>query len=299
MKQKVTVVLTVRNEEKMIRDCLESVKDWADEIVVVDDSSTDKTIEIVKKYTSKIFNFNSNGYVEASRNFAIQKAKNDWILVLDADERVGKKLLEKLDDINTEEITHVYIPRKNIIFGKWIEHTGWWPDYQIRYFLKNKISWPDKIHSKPVLTGKEERLNPEEDLSILHENYQTVSQFILRMDRYTTIEADQSEGEFKWPDLIKKPSNEFYRRFFVGNGYKDNLHGLALSILMVFYVFVVQLKLWEKKKFVETNQKEFMDNLEKEAKTVAKEFGFHFMNQKINNTKNIFQKNFLRVKSKI
>src|SRR6266498_5902614 len=133
---KISVVVTVFNGEKTLNACLESVK-WADEIIVVDDGSTDGTISIAKKHTDKIYHHKSQGFVEPARNFAISKTTGDWILVLDADEQVPQSLAEKLQELAGQSETEcVNLPRKNIIFNKWIQHTGWWPDYNIRFFKK-------------------------------------------------------------------------------------------------------------------------------------------------------------------
>ncbi|MBI4039708.1 glycosyltransferase family 2 protein [Candidatus Daviesbacteria bacterium] len=250
---KISAVVNTLNEEKNIARCLESVK-WADEIVVVDDGSTDKTVAIAQKYTDKIYHHQSVGYVEPARVFAMDKASYDWIFLIDADEEAPKELADILQstDYGKEDIAHVQIPRKNLIFGQWIKHTGWWPDYQVRFFQKGTVIWPNAIHLKPQTFGRELRLEAREDLAIVNQNYDTVSQFINRMNRYTDIEAQEKINQgykFVWPDLILKPTEEFMRRFFAWEGYKDGLHGLALSLLQAFSLLVFYIKIWEKQGF--------------------------------------------------
>ncbi len=135
---KISVVVCTYNDEDKIARCLDSVS-FADEIVVVDDGSRDKTIELASKYTKNIFKHKSVGYVEPVRNFAISKATGDWILVVDSDEVIGEKLAKEIREFSKEtEFSFVEVPRKNIIFGKWMKASMWWPDYNIRFFKKKR-----------------------------------------------------------------------------------------------------------------------------------------------------------------
>lgn len=257
MPQKISVVINTLNEEKNIQRALKSV-DWIDEIIVCDMHSTDKTVNIAKERGARIVYFRNTHYVEPARNFAISKANNDWVLVLDADEEIPQSLKEKIIQLVNKNIISEYIeiPRKNIIFNKWMRASMWWPDYQVRLFKKGSVIWQDKIHSKPLLKGSGLKLGAEEGLAIVHHNYQTISQFIERMNRYTTIEAKHLTDEgykFNWKDLIEKPLNEFLSRFFTNKGYLDGLHGLSLSFLQSFSFLVVYLKLWELSRFKESD----------------------------------------------
>lgn len=299
----ISVVLTVRNEEKKIRDCLESIK-WADEIIVVDDGSTDKTHQIAREYTSKIFLHKSVGFVEPVRNFAVSKASGKWILILDADERVPETLSEKLREISHLE-THavsVQLPRKNVIFGKWIQHTGWWPDYQVRFFKKGSVVMSDLIHKKPESKGEMIQLESKPEFAILHYHYDTISEFIQRMDRYTNIEAKEivaSNSQFLWTDLITKPFNEFLSRFFARGGYKDGLHGLVLAFLQAVSAFVVSLKVWEQQKFFEVDPKTLFKETEVEAKKMRKDLLFWFTNENVSEIKNPIKKTAYRLLRKL
>lgn len=292
----ISVVLVVKNEEKNIERCLTSVKDFADEIIVVDDSSTDKTVEIAKKFTDKIFLHKSLGYVEPARNFAISKATGDFVLILDADEELTKSLGETLRSISEgSDSDVVVIPRKNITFSSWIKNTGWWPDYQIRFFRKGKVIWKDKIHSVPEVQGIEKKLEAKEENALVHHNYQSISQFILKLDRYTTTEAEEVKNEkFRPEDLIKKPAAEFVNRFFSSRGYKDGVHGLALSLLMAFYILVVELKKWEEKDFIDNDQDSVLEITENGMKESNKILRYWFLTAKINEAKNPLKKILLR-----
>src|SRR3989344_3276878 len=136
---KISVVINTLNEEANLPRALASVKSFANEIVVVDMMSDDKTVEIAKKAGAKVYEFKRVGYVEPARNFAISKAEGDWIFILDADEELTASLSRELSKIaKNGSADYVRVPRKNMIFGKWVEHSRWWPDYNIRFFKKGK-----------------------------------------------------------------------------------------------------------------------------------------------------------------
>jgi len=298
---KISVVLGVFNEEDNIKRCLESVK-WADEIIVVDDGSTDKTVEIAKKYTDKIFHHKSEGYVEPTRNFGIGKAGGDWILLLDADEEIPDKLAKRLREVMKEDIDYVWVPRKNIIFGKWLKNEGWWPDYNVRFFKKGAVTWSNKIHSKPEIIGKELQLENDEDLAIIHHNYKTVSQFLEKLDRYTTIEAEEfinSNKNFSQSSLITSPMEEFLSRMFARRGYKDGYHGFLLSSLEAFSMQVAMAKVWEKQGFKEVEERVFVKDLQREAKTYRKRVRYWIASFLLEKTKNPVKKTFLRTVRKL
>src|SRR3990167_8259410 len=153
--------------------------------------SDDKTQDIAKKFGAKVFEHDRTGYVEPARNYAISKTTGDWILVLDADEEIAKFLADKLRQISTDSKSADYyrLPRKNIIFGKWIKHSRWWPDYNIRFFLKGSVSWTEVIHSIPMTKGKGADLEADEKNAIIHHHYTSVNQYVERLNRYTTEHA--------------------------------------------------------------------------------------------------------------
>lgn len=296
-KIKISAVLVVKNEEKNIKRCLSSVKDLADEIIVVDEQSTDKTVEIAQEFTDKIFNHKSSGFVEPARNFSIEKASGDWILILDADEEIEKGLFAKLKNISEKgESDYVLIPRKNLSFNAWIKNTGWWPDYQIRFFRKGKVIWQEKIHSKPEVSGKQKTLEPTEENALVHHNYDSVSQFLSKLDMYTTVEVSQvSDRTFILSNLIKNPVNEFISRYFSHKGYRDGIHGFVLSVLMAFYIFVVEIKIWEKSGFNDKDQNEALSVVKSEARSVNKLLRYWLITTSITESKNPLQKIFLKI----
>lgn len=291
---KISAVINTFNEEKNIERAIKSVE-WADEILVCDMYSDDDTAVIAKKLGAKIIFHKRVGFVELARNIAISKAQGDWILVLDADEEIPSDLADKIREIISKDgvVTHVEIPRKNIIFGKALKASMWWPDYNTRLFKKNSVTWGNKIHSKPKTEGQGLALPAVESHAIIHYHYQSVSQFLQRMDRYTSIQAKElkeSGYEFNWKDLITKPLGEFLSRFYVNRGFEDGLHGLALSLLQAFSHFVMYLKVWERKEFSEANLKfEELNQVLKESGTQIN-YWMRYGNLSKNKVKRVFQK---------
>lgn len=292
---KISGVINTFNEEKNLERCLSSLRPLVEEIVVVDMHSSDRTTAVAKKHGARIFEHEYTRFVEPARNFALSKAVGDWIFLIDADEELPLSLVKTLKEIAMEDrVDWVEIPRKNIIFGKWISHSRWWPDFLVRFFRKGKVVFSDKIHSPPRTVGTGLKLEAIEANALLHYNFQTVSQYLESLNRYTDIQAEQlkAAGEkFRAKDLIVKPWGEFCSRFFAGEGYKDGLHGLALGLLQAFSELVVYLKFWEGSGFTEGN----LEGVEKEAEKVVHDF--YFWQQKI--TPGILNKLRLKIKAKI
>jgi len=248
--KKLSVVILTKNEEKNIKACIESIS-FASEILVIDDNSTDSTRTIAKKMGAKVYIRTLDDFA-SQRNFGLTKVTGDWVLFIDADERVPRELAHEIvDSINSEDEFFYKIPRKNKIFGKYLEHTDWYPDYQYRLFEKGKGKWGRKVHEQleTKLTGR------ELDKSLLHDNYETIQQFVDKnFGIYADYEADlliSSGYKFQPADLVSKPINEFLRRFFASRGYLDGVHGLVASTLVSFGTFVVYAKVWEKQGFRE------------------------------------------------
>jgi glycosyltransferase involved in cell wall biosynthesis len=232
--------------------------DFANEVILVDCSSTDKTAEIAKEAGAKVFKRENNLMLNVNKNYGFTKAENEWILNLDADERVTTGLREEIEKIlkSSTDITAFSIPRKNIIFGKWIRHTGWYPDLQTRLFRRGKAKFPEvHVHEQIKVDGEISELTSPLD----HESYASVMEFLLKFFTiYAPNEADvlikDNEYNFSASDFLTRPSSEFINRFYNQKGYKDGLHGLALSLLMAFYHFVVVALIWEKKDFTESGE---------------------------------------------
>lgn len=300
---KISVVINTLNEEKRLSKAISSASDFASEVIVVDMMSTDKTVDLAKKYGARVYKHKRVGYVEPARNYGIEKCKFDWVFILDADEWIPKTLkLYLKKQIKTfksgESANYFRIPRKNIIFGKWMKHTGWWPDYNIRFFKKGTVSWGEEIHSIPLTTGTGADLPAEGELALVHNHYSSIEEYIVRMNRYSTVQAKvlrKNGVVFSWKQLITKPVSQFLTRYFAQDGYGDGLHGLALSLLQSFSELVIYLKLWQKTKF--EKKKISLKSIELGFKNTYKLFSWWFFESKIKKSSGI-SKLWLRIKRK-
>lgn len=245
---KVSATVVTLNEEDNIRDCLETLT-WCDEIIIVDSFSDDRTIDIAQEYTDKIFTYERTGYSEPAREKALEEASGEWICMIDADERVPERLATKLRRFaDKNELDVVHAPRKNYILGQWIDCAGWWPDYRPVLYRQSVARLSPKIHEFISFSESAEECYLEETKrnSIIHYNYTDINDFISRMNRYTDIEAEQSE--FSYLKCFTSPINEFIQRYFIERGYKKGFTGLILAIFMSWYRFLTMAKAWQYKK---------------------------------------------------
>lgn len=295
-----SVVVSVYNGEKYLDACLTSVKNIASEIIVVDHESTDTTVSIAKKFTKKIYHKkNDPNNIDLQKNFGFEKATNQWILALDADERITPELEEEIQKAlaTNTQIAGYTIPRKNIIFGRWIEHTGWYPDYQVRLFKKGKGKYPSQhVHEQVAIDGPIESLMHP----FIHENYQSIYQFLHRdLTIYAPNEAEALRANgyvFSYKDALRFPFKEFLSRFFAREGYLDGFYGLMLSLLMACYHFAIFCYLWEMEKFpTEANGRKL---LSEELPEIIKDYHYWEKTVQIHNAKNP-TKTLLKIKRKL
>jgi len=256
----ITTIILAKNEEKNLPQCLESVA-WVEEIIVVDDESTDKTVALAEKAGAKIYKRKLDDFA-TQRNFALSKVKTEWVLLVDPDETVPQELQKEIfQAMKLKGFDGFYFPRKNIIFGQWIKHSGWSPDHQLHFFRTKKGQYIGKVHEQVKVKGKVGYFKTP----LIHENYQTITQYLEKLIHYTELEAEKqikSGYKFSWPDLIQKPLDEFLRRFFAEEGYKDGIHGLALGLLQSFSELIVYLRIWEKEGFPSGPTKNVFSQLE-------------------------------------
>ena len=184
----VSVVIITFNEEKNVRAALESAG-WADEIVVVDSFSTDSTVDICREYTENVYQEKWRGF-SGQKSYAVGLAKNDWVFVLDSDERFTDGLIKEMSGLMLEgpSMAGYYVPRRNHFMGREIRHCGWSPDYSIRLFDRRKGAFKDRaVHEAVELTGDAGYLRAP----MLHYPYASISDYITRMDRYSALAAEE------------------------------------------------------------------------------------------------------------
>jgi glycosyltransferase involved in cell wall biosynthesis len=255
----ISVLVHTLNEEANIRNCLECVK-WADEIIIVDMYSDDRTVEIAKDYTDKIFFFERMGYADPARQFALEKASHEWILIVDADELISLDLKNHLISImNDDDADVIFLPRKNYLFGHLMLGTNWGSlqDTLPRFFKKDFLEFSDNIHNFSTIKENSRVYHMEDpQIGILHFNYTDFEDFIVRMNNYTTIEAKsmyKNNEEFKTSKLIVIMVYEFYSRIIRFKGYKDGFIGYVLALTMAFYRLSIFMKLRLMKKYETLN----------------------------------------------
>lgn len=245
----VSVVIVTKEEEKNIEDALRSVQDFED-IVVVDAFSEDRTVEICKRYTDRVYQHQWMGYAK-QKQMAVDLAKNEWVLILDADERVTPELKAEIEEkIRNTSLDGFYIPRKSFFLGRWIKHSGWSPDYTLRLFKKD-VSYvePREVHEKVIVKGSVGYLkNP-----LLHYTYRSISEYIKKMENYSTLSVKDilnknpnSSFLFLISKILLNPTFTFLNMFFVRQGFRDGLHGFILAVFYSFYTFLKYVKVWEK-----------------------------------------------------
>lgn len=243
----ISVVIITLNEQQNIARALRSVKSFAHEIIVVDCGSTDKTVEIGKKFGAKIF-FRKFDNFSNQKNWAVSKAENDWILALDADEEITKELaIEIKQAFKKEKYKGFLIPRRNFILGKEIKYSRWSPDKHIWVWDRRFGKWIGDVHEEVVVNGKVGRLKNAK----LHYSHKTIAEFIRSNDYYSTLEAIvllKKNVKFNFLKMIWQAKFEFILRFIYKRGFMDGWRGFVLAYLMGVYKLMVWIKLWELEK---------------------------------------------------
>ena len=247
---KISVVIHTYNNEEIIRQCLESVKDF-DEIVICDMYSTDNTLKIAREYNCKIVMHEKIPIVEPARNFAIQQASYDWVLIVDSDEIIPKDLknflyefIEKQEKCEEKNYKAVKIPRVNIYWG--FENEAAYPDYVLRFTKKSDINWPQTIHSQPEINGEIYTIShKEKNLAFIHHTCNSISQFINTINKYTDFELEKlikKNKKFNMIFAVRKSLFLIIEKFILKRGYKNGIDGLLYCIFCGFYKFVIYAK---------------------------------------------------------
>ncbi len=300
---KLSIVISTYNRQKSLQRTLESVRSLASEIIVVDNESTDETSAVAKQFKATVYRRPNNPMLNVNKNFGIAKASGDWILYLDDDEVIPQDLAAEIHKILASSKDDAagpvayWIGRKNIIFGKWIQHGIWWPDQQLRLFRKSMGKYPAKhVHEHLEVSGQTAVL----EHPYVHYNYDSIAQYLWKMEAiYTDSEVNKlvaSGYTLRWTDAIRFPVSDFVKLYFAQSGYKDGLHGLVLAWLQAFYAFIVFVKLWERENFPSVEIAP--QAMEKELSQSRREIAYWMLSQKINQTKNPFSLLLLKIRRK-
>ena len=241
-----SVFVITKDEERNIRECLESVR-WASEIIVVDAGSTDRTMDIARAYTKKVYERPWEGYGEA-KNFALLQCAHEWVLWLDADERVSPRLRADIQASlkrNDRTVAAYSMPRMAFFLGKWIKHCGWYPGRVVRMFRPRSGKFTTaKVHEQLLIKGR--ILDLAGDL--YHFTDPDLAHYFAKFNKYTTLAAQESVRQGKkgsLVDMLVRPAWSFVKMYIIKRGFLDGIHGLILCLVSAYYVFVKYAKIWE------------------------------------------------------
>lgn len=243
---KISAVIITKNETQKIEACLQSLN-FVDEIVIVDSESTDKTLQICKRYGAKVFTHQFQGYGE-QRNWALTKTKNTWVFSIDADEQAPQNLQAEIRNLDFSKADGFEIPRLTYFLGKPIKHSGswWYPGYTLRLFDKSKGRFSDiKVHEKVQVEGKVLKLQNH----LLHYSYDNLNVYLQKFNTMTSWQADPTITPWKNSNyllMFVKPAYRFFQMYFWYQGFLDGFQGFVLAVLSAFYVTVVYFKAWER-----------------------------------------------------
>jgi len=239
---KISVVIIAGNEENNIEDCLKSVA-WADEIVVVDSESADRTVEIARRFTPNVRTRAWQGYAN-QKAYALQAASNEWVLSLDADERVQPKLAEAIAVADLNAFDGYRIKRENYFLGRRIRGCGWGGDYQLRLFRKSRTTVTDRqVHEGVKVDGEVGVLAG----AITHYSYRTLKEAFAKIDTYSTLEAEEKAARMTVNPLTMLCAAPwaFFHHFVVRRGFIDGTYGAMVSLMHALTKLQVRMKIWE------------------------------------------------------
>jgi len=243
----VSAIVVCFNEERNIADCLESLR-WCDEIVVVDAFSTDRTVEICRRYTDRVIQREWAGYRD-QKAFAHSQATKDWVLLVDADERVTPELQEEIGRALSRNASYAAYAAPRLVYylNRWWWRGGWYPDYDIRLFRRDRATWGGMDpHEKIVVDGEVGRLRHP----LHHFSYRNIDDHVQRINRFTSIsstELQQHGSVWHLSDALLRPACRFFYSYVVKRGFMEGFAGFYTAVTAAFYVFLKYAKLWELK----------------------------------------------------
>lgn len=241
----ISAVILTHNEEKNIGSCLETVK-WCDEILVIDDESTDKTIGVANKHGAQVYSRPLNGNFADQRNFGLSKAQGDWVIFIDADERVSEALwFEIMQHTNSpnRENAGFYIKRKDTIWNRELKYGETGNIKLLKLAKKTAGFWEGSVHEKWKVKGSTEMLkNP-----LMHYPHINISKFLTEINFYTDLRSRElfdKKVKTSFLSIIVYPVGKFIQNFFFKQGFRDGVPGLLLALMMSFHSFLARAKLW-------------------------------------------------------
>ena len=244
-KQKISAIVISKNEEERIGECLKALS-FADEVVVVDNGSVDRTVEIAKRKGAKVINLKAGNFSEL-RNIGAKEATGKWLLYIDADERVTLRLKKEiLQQIQNDEFSAYAIPRRNILLGREMRYGGWWPDYVMRLIKKDALkSWRGELHEQPEIRRKTGKLkNP-----LIHNTHRNLTNMVAKTNEWSEIEArlmyKANHPKMNIARFLSAMFREFWYRAIAKKGFLDGPVGIIEIIYQIFSRFVSYAKLWE------------------------------------------------------
>ncbi|HQX81365.1 MAG TPA: glycosyltransferase family 2 protein [Vicinamibacterales bacterium] len=241
---RVSAIVITFNEASNVRECLASLA-WADEVIVVDSGSTDGTADLARIAGARVIVRDWSGYA-AQKDFAASQATHDWILSVDADERVTPELAAEIRRALEQPSDRVgyRVPRITFHLGRWIRHTDWYPDYQLRLYDRRQASWAKRlVHESVTARGPVGQLSHD----LQHYAYRDINHHYETMQRYTTLAASQMASEGRRAGLFSvlfHPPAAFLRNYVLKAGFLDGMPGLIISAMNAHYVFLKFAKLW-------------------------------------------------------
>jgi glycosyltransferase involved in cell wall biosynthesis len=245
-----SVTIATKDEGSNLTECLGSLN-FADEVVIVDDCSVDNTLHIAENFGARAISRDSKGSFHENKNLAIQEAKGDWILSLDADEVVTEELGKSIRKVLANPLFEGYmVDRHNYFLGQWIRGCGWYPDHILRLFKKGKAWWPLEIHDVPKLPQGNAQAGMLEG-PLIHFSYKNLDQYFDKFNRYTSrlateyAQRDVSMKGLHVPlNLLLRPSYWFLKKYLLRAGFRDGLPGFFICFSSALTIFVSHLKLW-------------------------------------------------------
>ena len=249
-KVRISGIVNTRNEAQNIRYAVSSLTTWCDEVIVMDQESTDDTAAIARAAGATVLTHPHTGYVEAARQAAVDAAGGEWLMILDADEIVPPALGPILRGIAQRGAADlVMIPRKNIILGRWLRYGQWWPNRKPRLFRRDAVEIRDVIHSGLVPRADARRLSipGREDHALWHYSYDSFDDLMEKTNRYTTVEARQRKRlrRASVRGLFRGAVKSFWGEYIRGGGLRDGSTGLSVAVIRAFYRFLIEVKTWD------------------------------------------------------